>query len=120
MSISLTPQGCAPRPARITAGQVQFNVANQDADSVSEAELRTSDLAKILGEQENLTPGLSGGFALTLQPGTYKINCPGASQPHWTLTVSGKARGRPGRPAPSWPPPSRATPATSPRTRPPW
>jgi hypothetical protein len=38
-------------------------VANQDADAVSEAELRTSDLAKILGEQENLTPGLSGGFA---------------------------------------------------------
>ena len=97
VSISLTPQGCAPRPARITAGQVQFNVANRDADSVSEAELRTSDLAKILGEQENLTPGLSGGFALTLQPGTYKINCPGASQPHWTLTVSGKARG------PAWP-----------------
>jgi iron uptake system component EfeO len=97
VSISLTPQGCAPRPARITAGQVQFNVANKDADSVSEAELRTSDLAKILGEQENLTPGLSGGFALTLQPGTYKINCPGASQPHWTLTVSGKASG------PAWP-----------------
>jgi len=94
VSISLTPQGCAPRPAKITAGQVQFNVANKDAGSVSEAELRTSDLAKILGEQENLTPGLSGGFALTLQPGTYKINCPGASQPHWTLTVSGKSSGQ--------------------------
>ena len=35
--------------------------------AVSEAELRTSDLAQILGEQENLTPGLSGGFALTIQ-----------------------------------------------------
>jgi iron uptake system component EfeO len=97
VSISLTPQGCAPRPARITAGQVQVNVANKDAGSVSEAELRTSDLAKILGEQENLTPGLSGGFALTLQPGTYTINCPGARQPHWTLAVSGKASG------PAWP-----------------
>jgi iron uptake system component EfeO len=93
VSISLTPQGCAPKPAKVTAGEVQFNVANKDADAVSEAELRTSDLAKILGEQENLTPGLSGGFALTLQPGTYKINCPGASQPHWTLTVGGKASG---------------------------
>jgi iron uptake system component EfeO len=93
VSISLTPQGCAPKPAKVTSGEVQFNVANKDADAVSEAELRTSDLAKILGEQENLTPGLSGGFALTLQPGTYKINCPGASQPHWTLTVGGKASG---------------------------
>jgi iron uptake system component EfeO len=97
VSINLTPQGCAPKPAKITAGEVQFNVANKDADAVSEAELRTSDLAKILGEQENLTPGLSGGFALTLQPGTYQINCPGASQPRWTLTVGGQASG------PAWP-----------------
>jgi iron uptake system component EfeO len=93
VSISLTPQGCAPKPAKISAGQVQFNVANSGASAVSEAELRTSDLAKILGEQENLTPGLSGGFALTLQPGTYTINCPGAAQQHWTLTVTGKATG---------------------------
>ena len=56
----------------------------------------TSDLAHILGEQENLTPGLSGGFSLTIQPGTYKVSCPGASQPHWTFTVTGKAAG------PSW------------------
>ena len=63
---------------------------------MSEAELRTSDKAHILGEQENLTPGLSGGFSLTVQPGTYKINCPGASQPDWTFTVTGTATG------PSW------------------
>jgi iron uptake system component EfeO len=93
VSIDLTPQGCQPKPATITAGAVDFNVTNKDAGSVSEAELRTGDLAKILGEQENLTPGLSGGFSLNLQPGTYKINCPGATQPHWTLTVTGKATG---------------------------
>jgi iron uptake system component EfeO len=93
VTIDLTPQGCAPRPARIPAGEVDFNVANKGADAVSEAELRTSDLAKILGEQENLTPGLSGGFSLTIQPGSYKISCPGAAQPHWTLTVTGNATG---------------------------
>jgi iron uptake system component EfeO len=93
VTIDLTPQGCTPKPATITAGTVQFNVTNKDAGSVSEAELRTSDLAKILGEQENLTPGLSGGFSLQLQPGTYKINCPGATQPHATFTVTGKAAG---------------------------
>jgi iron uptake system component EfeO len=90
VNVSLTPQGCAPKPATITAGSVQFNVDNKNAGAVSEAELRTSDLSKILGEQENLTPGLSGGFALELQPGKYVINCPGASQQHWTLTVTGK------------------------------
>ena len=93
VAVSLTPQGCTPKPATATAGDVEFDVANQNAGSVSEAELRTSDLSKILGEQENLTPGLSGGFTLTLQPGKYVISCPGASQAHWTFTVSGKAAG---------------------------
>jgi iron uptake system component EfeO len=93
VTIDLTPQGCTPEPAKITAGTVQFNVTNKDAGSVSEAELRTADLAKILGEQENLTPGLSGCFSLQLQPGSYKINCPGANQPHATFTVTGKVTG---------------------------
>ena len=93
VTVELTPQGCMPKPAKITAGQVQFNVANKDADAVSEAELRTSDTGRILGEQENLTPGLSGGFSLNIQPGSYKISCPGAEHAHWTFTVSGKATG---------------------------
>jgi iron uptake system component EfeO len=96
VTIDLTPQGCTPRPAKIASGQVTFNVTNKNAGAVSEAELRTSDLEHILGEQENLTPGLSGGFTLNVAPGRYTINCPGASQPHWTLTVAGKATG------PSW------------------
>ena len=93
VTVDLTPQGCTPRPARIAAGEVTFNVANKGAAAVSEAELRTADLTHILGEQENLTPGLSGAFTLDIQPGTYKISCPGAKQPHSTLTVSGKASG---------------------------
>jgi iron uptake system component EfeO len=93
VTISLTPQNCAPKPAKVAAGDIQFNVTNTDASAVSEAELRTSNLSKILGEQENLSPGLSGGFELTLAPGTYKINCPGASQQHATFTVTGKATG---------------------------
>jgi iron uptake system component EfeO len=71
-------------------------VTNKNATAVSEAELRTSDLSKILGEQENLTPGLSGGFSLDIQPGSYTINCPGATRQHWTFTVTGAQKG------PSW------------------
>ena len=93
VTVNLTPQGCAPKPARISAGEVTFNVANQGADAVTEAELRTADLTHILGEQENLTPGLSGAFTLDIQPGSYTISCPGAGQSRWTLTVSGKATG---------------------------
>jgi iron uptake system component EfeO len=93
VKIQLTSQGCQPKPASIPAGAVEFDVTNSGAGSVTEAELRTNDKAHILGEQENLTPGLSGGFSLTVQPGTYKINCPGASQPDWTFKVTGKASG---------------------------
>ncbi|HEX3616917.1 MAG TPA: iron uptake system protein EfeO [Solirubrobacteraceae bacterium] len=93
VNIALTPAGCDPKPAKVPAGQVTVNVTNKDAGAVSEAELRTSDLSHILGEQENLTPGLSGGFSLAIQPGRYVINCPGASQMHWSFTVTGKASG---------------------------
>ena len=96
VTVDLTPQGCAPRPASAPAGQVNFTVTNKNATAVSEAELRTSDLSKILGEQENLTPGLSGGFSLDIQPGSYTINCPGATRQHWTFTVTGAQKG------PSW------------------
>ncbi len=93
VKISLTSQGCEPKPASIPAGAVEFDVTNSGAGAVTEAELRTNDKAHILGEQENLTPGLSGGFSLTVPPGTYKINCPGASQPDWTFKVTGQASG---------------------------
>ena len=93
VTVSLTPQGCAAKPAKVATGAVQFNVTNKDASAVTEAELRTSNGSKILGEQENLTPGLSGGFELTLAPGTYELNCPGASQEHWKFTVTGKSTG---------------------------
>jgi iron uptake system component EfeO len=93
VKIELTSQGCEPKPASVPTGAVEFDITNSGAGSVSEAELRTSDKAHILGEQENLTPGLSGGFSLTIRPGTYKINCPGASQPDWTFKVTGTAAG---------------------------
>ena len=35
------------------------------------------DGAKVLGERENLTPGLSGDVTITLKPGRYVTECPG-------------------------------------------
>jgi iron uptake system component EfeO len=93
VSIALSSQGCAPSPASIAAGPVEVTVHNTGTGSVTEAELRTQDLAHILGEQENLTPGLSGGFSLTLEPGRYIVSCPGANQAHWALTVTGQSTG---------------------------
>lgn len=93
VTITLTNEGCAPKPAEVTAGPVEFTVKNTGAGGVTEAELRSQDLAHILGEQENLTPGLSGGFSLIIQPGSYKISCPGASTADSDFTVTGQQAG---------------------------
>ena len=37
VSVSLTPQGCAAKPAKVAAGDVQFNVTNKNASAVTEA-----------------------------------------------------------------------------------
>jgi iron uptake system component EfeO len=89
VTITLTPDGCRPTPGSVPAGVVNFNVSNNNADSVSEAELLSG--GRMLGEQENLSPGLSGGFSLRLDNGRYQIYCPGASQEKFDFTVTGKA-----------------------------
>jgi iron uptake system component EfeO len=87
--VSLTPQGCQPKPASISAGPVTFNVSNDGADAVSEAELLAGQ--RIMGEKENLAPGLSGTFSLRLNAGAYQVYCPGAERSRWTLRVTGSA-----------------------------
>lgn len=89
VSISVTPQGCEPHPATVTTDGVSVKVSNVDASAVSEVELRSHDLVTLAGEEENLIPGLSGGFGVWLTPGHYVFNCPGARRPHWPFTVRG-------------------------------
>jgi iron uptake system component EfeO len=89
VAITLTPTGCEPSPQSVNAGVVNFTVKNNGADSVSEAELLSG--GRMLGEQENLSPGLSGGFALRLANGKYQIYCPGASQEKFDFTVTGSS-----------------------------
>jgi iron uptake system component EfeO len=91
VTITLTPAGCEPKPASVSAGPVEFTVQNNDAAAVTETELKSADLAHIFGEKENLTPGLSGAFSVTLQPGRYKVQCPGAAGQNWDFTVTGAA-----------------------------
>ena len=96
VTITLTSAGCEPKPASVSAGPVEFTVLNNGAAAVTEAELKSADLAHIFGEKENLTPGLSGAFSATLQPGRYTVQCPGAEAQNWDFTVTGEATG------PSW------------------
>lgn len=88
VAIALTDAGCEPYELEVAAGPTKFQVTNKDAEAVTEAEVM--DGSRILGEVENLTPGLSGSFTLDLAPGSYTLYCPhGDEHERGTLTVSG-------------------------------
>jgi iron uptake system component EfeO len=89
IAVEITDAGCEPKPATAPAGTVTFKVNNKDASAVSEAELKQGD--SILGEKENLAPGLSGAFTLNLKPGRYAMVCPNAKKDSWDFTVTGSA-----------------------------
>ena len=84
--IEMTDAGCPPLPASIAAGPVTFVIVNKDATKSSEAELVQGD--RILGEKENLTPGLSASFSLELAAGDYEVYCPGATTERSPFTVT--------------------------------
>ncbi|SDP32825.1 iron uptake system protein EfeO [Actinacidiphila guanduensis] len=87
VTISITDKDCAPSPAKVPAGAVKFKVSNKNSAKVTEAELQ--DHGKMLGEKENLTPGLSGDFTLNLDKGTYSVYCPGADTDRTAFSVTG-------------------------------
>lgn len=90
VKVEINDEGC---PAKLTtkAGPNTFKVSNTGSSGdVSEFEIVSG--SRIIGEVENIAPGLNGEFSLTLKPGTYSTKCPGGSE-HATgkLTVKGTA-----------------------------
>jgi iron uptake system component EfeO len=97
VTVRLTDDGCTPSPATVPAGPTNFEMRNVGAGAVTEAEVMQGD--RILGEKENLTPGLSGTFSLRLTKGTYTVYCPNARTERSTLTVTAAATPAPGNTA---------------------
>ena len=64
-----------------------FKIKNDGASAVTEAELKRG--GTILGEKENIAPGLSGVFSLRVQPGSYQFVCPHAKRDSWPFTATG-------------------------------
>ena len=90
VDISLTSAGCQPSDLTIQAGLTEFNVTNTGTAAVTELEVM--DGSKILGEVENLTPGLSRSFSLNLKAGEYTLACPnGSNSANGKLTVTDNA-----------------------------
>jgi iron uptake system component EfeO len=72
------------------AGPITFTVDDVSSTAISEVELQSQE--RILGEKENLAPGLgSVSFTVTLTGGRYQVYCPGASKQLQTFTVTGRA-----------------------------
>src|SRR6476659_3716763 len=87
VKVDINDDGC-PAKLTIKAGPTNFKVTNSGSGDVSEFEILSGD--HIIGEVENVAPGLNKEFSLTLKPGTYKTACPGGSD-HATakLVVTG-------------------------------
>src|SRR4051794_20377370 len=87
VKVDINDDGC-PARLKIKAGPNTFKVTNSGSGGVSEFEILSGD--RIIGEVENVAPGLNKEFSLTLKPGHYRTACPGGSE-HSTgeLVVSG-------------------------------
>jgi iron uptake system component EfeO len=81
---------CALSNTTAKAGPITFTVRNVSSTAISEVELQSD--GRILGEKENLAPGLPAvSFTVTLTGGKYEIYCPGASKPLVGFAVTGRA-----------------------------
>ncbi|HEX3982712.1 MAG TPA: iron uptake system protein EfeO [Acidisoma sp.] len=72
------------------SGPITFTVTNKTATAITEVEVQSDN--RILGEKENLAPGLPPvALTLTLGGGSYQLYCPGAGQELTNFTVTGQA-----------------------------
>ncbi|GAB2488512.1 EfeM/EfeO family lipoprotein [Jatrophihabitans fulvus] len=83
--------GCVIDKTSFPAGALTVKVTNRDATAVSEVEILQGQ--RILGEKENVPPGLGGEFSVTVEAGTYQLYCPGATPEKKPITVTGKSGG---------------------------
>ena len=80
---------CTLSSTTAKAGPVTFTVKNESSTAISEVELLSDQ--RILGEKENLAPGLGAvSFTVTLTGGEYQVFCPGAAKQLVNFTVTGK------------------------------
>ncbi len=89
IAVKITDDGCDPTDLKAKAGPVTFTVSNDDSSVNNEFEVLDGEA--IIGEEENVTAGLSAEVSVDLEPGTYDIVCgnPGDREPTGKLTVSG-------------------------------
>jgi iron uptake system component EfeO len=90
LHMTISDDGCSPAKATVPTGPVTVDVVNSGSSSVTELELLNRG-GIILGERENVVPGISGSFTLDIQPGAYTLSCPNGKHDTAALTVTGTA-----------------------------
>ncbi|MBL8932034.1 MAG: EfeM/EfeO family lipoprotein [Kineosporiaceae bacterium] len=93
LSVISTDDACQVSATRAPSGTLSFAVRNEGS-KVTEFYLLAQDKLRIVGEVENIGPGLSRDLVLTAPPGTYYTACkPGMTGPgiqaEFTVTDSG-------------------------------
>jgi iron uptake system component EfeO len=79
VSVTSTDHACEVSTDKVPAGTVTFNV-NNGGSKVTEFYLYSSDGKRIVGEVENIGPGLQGKLTVTADEGAYLTACkPGMS-----------------------------------------
>ena len=86
VKVEINDDGC-PAKLTIKAGPTHFKVSNTGSGDVSEFEILSG--SHIIGEVENVAPGLNKEFSLTLKAGNYTTYCPGGSRDKGKLVVKG-------------------------------
>ena len=74
IAVTSTDDACAIAAAEAPSGTLAFTVTNQGSQ-VSEFYLLADDGLRIVGEVENIGPGLTRDLVLLAQPGTYYTAC---------------------------------------------
>jgi iron uptake system component EfeO len=75
--VSISDAGCAPQAIQLPAGPATFIVTNAGSATVLEYEIGQAD--RVIGEVENVVPGVERSFTLNLKPGAYRLSCPGGT-----------------------------------------
>jgi iron uptake system component EfeO len=79
LTVTSTATACTVSAAKAPAGTVVFTVTN-GSDTVTEFYLLGDDETRVVGEVENIGPGLSRDLVVTLEPGDYFTACkPGST-----------------------------------------
>ena len=92
VNVGISDAGCSPTVLKLTAGPKNFVVSASGSGKVTEYEIL--DGTRIIGERENITPGVTSKFSLRLNPGEYVSYCPhGKSVEYGKVIVTGGATG---------------------------